>query len=168
MIEEFYTNTAGYTDQVFWFDAPVGLSFCSTAAWSADSKLYTIGKGNDLQKLDNQLRGQINTKIIKENYDDVLRLAHSIRNRTVSALLIMRNLGSFARQNRLATALRKMGRFERTIFVLDYISSEALHRGLITHTRVPPPKRRQTHDSERAGFSFVKEYRLSVLHTKWP
>lgn len=72
--------------------------------------------------------------LFKKNYDDVLRLAHSIQKGTVSASLIMGKLGSYARQNSLATTLREMGRIEKTIFVLDYISSETLrrkiHRGL--------------------------------------
>lgn len=100
----------------------------------ADSKLYTIGKPADFTKLEKILTGQINTKIIQENYDDVLRLAHSIREGTVSASLIMGKLGSYARQNSLATALREMGRIEKTIFIMDYLSSETyrrrIHRGL--------------------------------------
>ncbi|EOR21782.1 transposase [Niallia nealsonii AAU1] len=40
----------------------------------------------------------------------------------------MGKLGSYARQNKLATALREMGRIEKTIFILDYISNEALRR----------------------------------------
>lgn len=74
------------------------------------------------------LRGRINTKIIQENYDDVLRLAHSIRKGTVSASLIMGKLGSYSRQNSLATTLREMGRIDKTLFILDYISSETLRR----------------------------------------
>jgi TnpA family transposase len=96
--------------------------------------LYTIGKGNEFPKLEKLLRGQINSKVIQDNYDDVLRLTHSIREGTVSASLIMGKIGSYSRQNSLATALREMGRIEKTIFILDYISSEALrrriHRGL--------------------------------------
>lgn len=46
----------------------------------------------------------------------------------------MDKLGSYARQNSLATALQEMGRIEKTIFILDYISNETLrrsiHRGL--------------------------------------
>ncbi|MBP1996067.1 TnpA family transposase [Paenibacillus eucommiae] len=85
----------------------------------ADSKLYAIGKPSNFPKLEKLLRGQININIIQENYDDVLRLAHSIREGTVSASLIMGKIGSYARQNRLATALREMGRIEKTIFILD-------------------------------------------------
>ncbi|MNE91377.1 Tn3 transposase DDE domain protein [compost metagenome] len=55
----------------------------------ADSKIYVIGKSSDSPKLEKLLHGQNNTKIIQENYDDVLRLAHSIREGTVSASLIM-------------------------------------------------------------------------------
>jgi len=40
----------------------------------------------------------------------------------------MGKLGSYARQNKLAAALREMGKVEKTIFILDYLSSEALRR----------------------------------------
>lgn len=79
----------------------------------------------DLEKL---LRGRINIKVIQENFDDVLRLTHSIREGKVCGSLIMGKLGSYARQNKLATALRGMGRIEKPIFILDYISTEALRR----------------------------------------
>jgi TnpA family transposase len=59
---------------------------------------------------------------------NVLRLAHSIRKGTVSASLIMGKLGSYSRQNSLATTLREMGRIDKTLFILDYISSETLRR----------------------------------------
>ncbi|WP_249168634.1 transposase [Alkaliphilus sp. B6464] len=71
---------------------------------------------------------KLNTKIIKDNYDDVLKLAHSIRDGKVSASLIMGKIGSYSRQNSSALALKEMGRIEKTIFILDYISNEELRR----------------------------------------
>lgn len=127
-IEEHYTDTAGYTDQVFGLSHILGFRFAPRLRDLADSKLYTIDQSSNYPKLEAMLRGRINSKIIMDNYDDVLQLAHSIREGKVSGSLIMGKLGSYARQNKVATALREMGRIEKTIFVLDYISNEALRR----------------------------------------
>ncbi|MED1820713.1 Tn3 family transposase [Bacillus subtilis] len=127
-IEEHYTDTAGYTDQIFGLTHLLGFKFAPRIRDLSDSKLFTIDKASEYPKLEVILRGQINTKVIKENYEDVLRLAHSIREGTVSASLIMGKLGSYSRQNSLATALREMGRIEKTIFILNYISDESLRR----------------------------------------
>ena len=86
-IEEHYTDTAGYTDQVFGLTHLLGFHFAPRLRDLSDSKIYTFGKPTDFPKLEKLLRGQINTKVIRENYDDVLRLAHSIREGTVSASL---------------------------------------------------------------------------------
>ncbi|MEX3624924.1 Tn3 family transposase [Viridibacillus arvi] len=127
-IEEHYTDTAGYTDQIFGLTHLLGFKFAPRIRDISDSKLFTIDKASEYPKLEAILRGQINTKVIGENYEDVLRLAHSIREGTVSASLIMGKLGSYSRQNSLATALREMGRIEKTIFMLNYISDESLRR----------------------------------------
>ncbi|PEP14007.1 Tn3 family transposase [Bacillus wiedmannii] len=127
-IEEHYTDTAGYTDQIFGLTHLLGFKFAPRIRDLSDSKLFTIDKASEYPKLEAILRGQINIKVIEENYEDVLRLAHSIREGTVSASLIMGKLGSYSRQNSLATALREMGRIEKTIFILNYISDESLRR----------------------------------------
>ena len=55
-------------------------------------------------------------------------LAHSIREGRVSGSLIMGKLGSYASQYKIAIALREIGRIEKTIFILDYITNETLRR----------------------------------------
>jgi len=127
-IDEHYTDTAGYTDQVFALSHLLGFRFAPRIRDIADAKLYSLPETSDCNNIGKIIQGKINTNIIKENYDDVLRLACSIRKGTVSGSLIMSRLGSYARQNSLATALREMGRIEKTIFILDYISNEALRR----------------------------------------
>lgn len=113
-------------NQVFGLSHLLGFRFAPWLRDLADAKLYTIQNPSEFSELENLLRGQINT--IHENFDDVLRLAHSIREGKVSGSLIMGKLGSYARQNKLATTLREMGKIEKTIFILDYISNEALRR----------------------------------------
>jgi len=133
-IQEHYTDTAGYTDQVFALTHLLGFRFAPRIRDISDIKLFTMNKADKYTNLNNLLKGKINEKVIRENYDEVLRLAHSIREGKVTSSLIISKLGSYARQNSLSTALREIGRIEKTIFILDYISSEELrrkiHRGL--------------------------------------
>ncbi|MEG2618779.1 MAG: Tn3 family transposase [Bacilli bacterium] len=133
-IQEHYTDTAGYTDQVFALTNIFGFRFAPRIRDISEIKLFTMNNTTKHDNLGNLLRGRINEKVIRENYDDVLRLAYSLKIGKVQSSLILSKLGSYSRQNSLATALREMGRIEKTIFILDYISSEELrrkiHRGL--------------------------------------
>jgi len=127
-IEEHYTDTAGYTDQVFGLTHLLGFRFAPRLRDISNAKLHVIGKPSDYPKIQNHLTGIINKKVIQNNYEDVLRLAYSIRKGKVSAELIMSRLGSYARLNKVAVALREMGYIEKTIFLLDYIFDENLRR----------------------------------------
>jgi TnpA family transposase len=127
-IDEHYTDTAGYTDQVFGLSHLLGFKFAPRIRDIADSKLYMIAKSNEYSKLENMIQTKINTNIIRDNYDDILRLAVSIKEGRVSGSLIMSKLGSYARQNALAKALREMGRIEKTIFILDCVADKSLRR----------------------------------------
>ena len=114
----------------------LGFRFAPRLRDISDTKLYTISSstGSGFPNIKGIFRGKINTNIIRANFDDVLRLAHSIREGKVSGSLIIGKLGSYAKQNNIATALREIGRIEKTIFILDYITNETLrrkiHRGL--------------------------------------
>ena len=79
IIEEHYTDTAGYTDQVFGLSHLLGFRFAPRLRDLSNAKLYTIDKLDGFKNIENLFRGKINMKIIQANYDDVLRLAHSIR-----------------------------------------------------------------------------------------
>jgi len=127
-IDEHYTDTAGYTDQIFALTHLLGYRFAPRIRDIDDAKLYMLSKTTGYVNIAGILPGKINTNIIRDKYDDVLRLACSIREGRVSGSLTMSKLGSYARQNSLATALREMGRIEKTIFMLDYISNEVLRR----------------------------------------
>jgi TnpA family transposase len=72
--------------------------------------------------------GVINTKPIRLQWNEILRLATSIKQGTVTASLMLRKLGSYPRQNGLAVALRELGRIERTLFILSWLQSVDLRR----------------------------------------
>ncbi|EPO8467311.1 Tn3 family transposase, partial [Yersinia enterocolitica] len=67
-------------------------------------------------------------KHVRAHWDEILRMATSIKQGTATASLMLRKLGSYPRQNGLAVALRELGRIERTLFILDWLQSVELRR----------------------------------------
>jgi TnpA family transposase len=127
-IEEHYTDTAGFTDHVFALYHLLGFRFAPRIRDLADKRLYVPGKSDRWSTLDPLIGGSINIRLIERQLGDVIRLAASIQQGTVTASLILRKLGSYPRQNSLALALREVGRIERTLFMLEWLRDPTLRR----------------------------------------
>jgi TnpA family transposase len=118
-IEEHYTDTAGFTDHVFGLMHLLGFRFAPRIRDLADKRLYIHGDAKQYPTLTGMIGGSVNVKYIRAHWDEILRLAASIKQGTVTASLMLRKLGNYPRQNGLAVALRELGRIERTLFALD-------------------------------------------------
>lgn len=127
-IQEHYTDTSGYTEQVFAMCHLLGFRFAPRMRDLADKELYSFDTISADSPLSPLFGGKINVKLIKESWDEILHFASSIRTGTVTASLMLRKLASYPRQNRLAVALRELGRIERTLFTLNWLQSPALRR----------------------------------------
>jgi TnpA family transposase len=127
-IEEHYTDTAGFTDHVFALMHLLGFRFAPRIRDLADKRLYIPGDTKRYPTLAGLIGGSINVKHIRAHWDEILRLAASIQQGTVTASLMLRKLGSYPRQNGLAVALRELGRIERTLFTLDWLQNVELRR----------------------------------------
>ena len=127
-IEEHYTDTAGFTDHVFALCHLLGFRFAPRIRNLADTRLYAMEKPSGYSTLAPLIGGVANRKRIGGHWDEILRLATSIKHGSVTASLMLRKLGAYPRQNGLAVALRELGKIERTLFLLHYISSVELRR----------------------------------------
>ncbi len=127
-IEEHYTDTAGFTDHVFALMHLLGYRFAPRIRDLADRRLYIHGDAKCYPTLAGMIGGRVNVKHIRAHWDEILRLAASIKQGTVTASLMLRKLGSYPRQNGLAVALRELGRIERTLFALDWMQNVELRR----------------------------------------
>ena len=127
-IEEHYTDTAGFTDHVFALMHLLEFRFAPRIRDLADKRLFVAGKQTAYPALAALIGGTINLKHLRTHWDEILRLATSIKLGTVTASLMLRKLGSYPRQNGLAVALRELGRIERSLFTLDWLQNVELRR----------------------------------------
>lgn len=125
-----HTDGGGVSDHVFALAALLGFRFAPRIPNLDDRRLYTFDAASARRwpVLAPFIGGRVDIDLIRRHWDDVLRLATSVRTGAVSASLMLKRLGSYPRQNGLALALREIGRVERTLFTLDWLEIPALRR----------------------------------------
>ena len=127
-IAEHTSDTAGYTDLVFGLFDLLGLQFSPRLRDLGDQKLYRIDRGIRYEHVGPLIRGVLKTRLILGHWDDLLRVAGSLKLGWVTASLFIAKLQSFRRQNVLTRALQEYGRLNKTIFILRYLLDEAFQR----------------------------------------
>jgi len=66
--------------------------------------------------------------VIREHWDEVLRLVASLKAGHVAPSTMSRKLAAYERQNQVDLALPEIGKIERTFFMLDWLESPELRR----------------------------------------
>ena len=127
-IREHYTDTGGAIDHVFGLCHLLGFRFAPRIPDLADRRLYVAGGRAVCTALNPMIGGTLDFRGISENWNETLRGAASIKAGTVAPSALMRRLAAYPKQNALAKTLREIGRLERTLFTLDWISDPALRR----------------------------------------
>jgi TnpA family transposase len=130
-IREHYADTGGSTEHVFALAALLGFRFAPRISDALSKKLYLLDEVGVSGALRTLAFGQVNRKLIIEQWDEMRRVASSIRHGTVSASLLMRKLAAYPRQNQVARALTELGKLERTAFLLEYFRDAALRRRIL-------------------------------------
>jgi TnpA family transposase len=130
-IREHYTDTGGSTEQVFALATLLGFRFAPRISDALAKKLYVLDAVEPSEPLKTLLFEPVNKKLIMDQWEEMQRVASSIRHGTVSASLLMRKLAAYPRQNQVARALTEFGKLERTTFLLEYFRDEALRRRIL-------------------------------------
>lgn len=126
-VVEHTTDTSGYTELVFALFDLLGLQFSPRIRDLGDQRLYRLGSVST-GTASTLLQGSINRQRILARWDDLLRVAGSLKLGWVSAALLISRLQASPRQNALTRALQEYGRLQKTLFVLRYLESEEYRR----------------------------------------
>ena len=123
-----HTDGGGVSDHNFALAHLLGFYFAPRIPNLSERRLYTFGPKSTWPVFEPFIAGRVDEKLIAAHWNDVLRLATSVRTGVASASLLLKRLGAYPRQNGLARALREIGRIERTLFILDWLELPPLRR----------------------------------------
>ena len=129
---EHTTDTAGYTEIVFALFDLLGLQLSPRIRDLGDQRLFRLDRQKRHPHLGPLLKGRINRDRILRHWDELLRVAGSLKRSWVTASLLIGKLQSYPRKNRLTRTLQEYGRLIKTIFILRYLESEQLRRRINT------------------------------------
>ena len=129
-IEEHAVDTGGVSDHVFGLMPFFGYRFAPRMRDLKERRLH-LPPGLTVDPLIATMvdpKTPIDITHAAQHWDELLRLATSIRSGTVTASAMLKRLSAFPRANGLAVALREIGRLERSIFMLTWLRDLDLRR----------------------------------------
>ncbi|MGP1387863.1 MAG: Tn3 family transposase [Thainema sp.] len=131
-IVEHTTDTAGYTELIFALFDLLGLRFSPRIRDLADQRLYRTHSITleAYPKLKGHVQDVIQTARIEEDWDEMLRLAGSMKMGWVTASLIVQKLQAFPRKHPLMRSLQEYGKLIKTIHILRWYADEGNRRRL--------------------------------------
>ncbi len=129
---EVMTDTAGASDVVFGLFWILGYQFSPRLADVGGVRFWRIDPDADYGPLNGLARNRVNTQRIAASWDDMLRVAGSLKMGTVSASELIRSLLRSDRPSTLAGAIGDLGRIAKTLYLLAYVDDETYRRRILT------------------------------------
>lgn len=117
-----HADTHGQSEPVFALAYLLGIKlFPRMRNWN-DVTFYRATKDTRYQHIDALFTDVVDWDFIERHIRDMLQVVLSIQAGKVLPSMLLRRLGTRSRKNKLYRAFRELGRVERTLFLLRYIS----------------------------------------------
>ncbi len=129
---EVMSDTAGYSDLVFGLFWLLGYQFSPRLADFGEARFWRVDPKADYGALDGLARQRINIPRIERNWDDLLRVAGSLKMGAVSASELIRGLQGGGRPSTLGRAIGELGRVAKTLYLLNYVDDDGYRRRILT------------------------------------
>lgn len=133
-IAEHAVDTTGFTETVFALFGALGLKFSPRIKDVSDQRLYRFGTKRDEESVlqsslaRSLLKGKVKERLILKHWDDIQRVAGSLKLGWVTSSLLVSRFEAKSRKSSLARAIQEYGRLQKTLFLLRYAESEDLRK----------------------------------------
>lgn len=128
---EIMSDTASYSDLMFGLFWCLGYQFSPRLADIGGASFWRINQAADYGPLNGLARHRINTNLIAHNWDDILRVAGSLKVGTIHASALVQSLQRGGHPTTLARAISEVGRVAKTLYLLNYIDDEHYRRRIL-------------------------------------
>ena len=126
------TDTHGYSEVIFAATYLLGFSFAPRIKGLGKQQLYSFKNRKHYEQLGHIILPDryINSTLITEQWDEILRFVATIRLKVTTASQLFKRLNSYSKQHPLYQALKEFGRIPKTIFILKYIDEPEFRQAI--------------------------------------
>ena len=125
---EIMSDTASYSDLIFGLFWCLGYQFSPRLAEMSETRFWRLDPAANYGALNGLARHRINTTLITNHWDDILRVAGSLKVGTVHASTLVQALQRSGHPTTLGRAIAELGRIAKTLYLLHYIDDEHYRR----------------------------------------
>lgn len=123
-IKEHTTDTEGFTEHVFALCYLLGIRFMPRIKDLKSQQLYRIDKEIAYGELDSLLTKTASIEVVIEQFDQMVRVAASLKKKLSPAHEIIRRLSKGSPSDKLSKAFTQLGRILKTEYILQYITDK--------------------------------------------
>lgn len=129
-----HADTQGQSESVFGLCRYMGINLMPRMRGLSDAIFYRPAKSIRYEHIDALFGGEIDWNLIATHAPDMIQVVLSIQAGRVMPSMLLRRLGTYNRRGLLYRAFRELGRVERTLFLLRFISSAEVRRTIRAET----------------------------------
>lgn len=126
------TDSHGFTEIVFAVTHLLGFTFAPRLKTLSKHRLYSFEKKKVYEQKGCAILpdAYINTEIIEDNWDQVLRFVATVKLKRTTASQLFKRLNSYSNQHPLYQALKEFGKIIKTLFILRYVDDLELRQSI--------------------------------------
>jgi TnpA family transposase len=129
-----HADTHGQSEPVFGLASLLGIKLMPRMRTWNDVTLYRVDRSTTYQHIDRLLTQVVDWDLIERYWLDMMQVVLSIQAGKVLPSMLLQKLGIYSRKSNLYKAFSEIGRVERTVFLLEYMSDPAMRQHIRAET----------------------------------